>query len=262
MNFAWFVANRITFKSKRTFSKLIVRIAIIGIMLGLGVMILSLGIVRGFKSAIREKVRGFSGDMVIQKNDLNSSLENSPFQANTDLLKKVIASPLITRMMPYATKPGIIKAKGDIEGIVLKGVDKTYDWSVFKKNLVAGNVPDLADTATGKKQLLISKFVADRLQLKPGDKVLIYFVQEPLRVRPFVISGIFSFGIDEVDKTYVVGDISLINRLNNWAPDEIGGYELKVADFNKLNAAEEVVNELLPTRLKAYTIMDNYPAIF
>ncbi|BAU53415.1 ABC transporter permease [Mucilaginibacter gotjawali] len=262
MNFAWFVANRITFKSKRTFSKLIVRIAIIGIMLGLGVMILSLGIVRGFKSAIREKVRGFSGDMVIVKNDLNGSLENSPFKANPDLEKKVSASPLITRMMPYATKPGIIKAKGDIEGIVLKGVDKTYDWSVFKKNLVSGHIPDLADTATGKKQLLISKFVANRLQLKPGDKVLIYFVQEPLRVRPFVISGVFSFGIDEVDKTYVVGDISLINRLNNWAPDEIGGYELKVADFNRLNAAEDAVNDLLPARLKAYTIMDNYPAIF
>jgi len=262
LNFAWFVANRITFKSKRTFSKLIVRIAIIGIMLGLGVMILSLGIVRGFKSEIREKVRGFSGDMVVMKNDLNGSLENSPFKADSSLVKKVCAGPLVTRMMPYATKPGIIKAKGEIEGIVLKGVDKTYDWSVFKKNLVSGNVPNLADTAEGKKQLLISRFIADRLKLKTGDKVLIYFVQEPLRVRPFVISGIFSFGIDEVDKTYVVGDLSIINRLNNWDSGEIGGYELKVADFDQLTKAEESVNDLLPTRLKAYTVIDNYPAIF
>lgn len=231
-------------------------------MLGLGVMILSLGIVRGFKSEIREKVRGFSGDMVVMKNDLNGSLENSPFKADSSLVKKVCAGPLVTRMMPYATKPGIIKAKGEIEGIVLKGVDKTYDWSVFKKNLVSGNVPNLADTAEGKKQLLISRFIADRLKLKTGDKVLIYFVQEPLRVRPFVISGIFSFGIDEVDKTYVVGDLSIINRLNNWDSGEIGGYELKVADFDQLTKAEESVNDLLPTRLKAYTVIDNYPAIF
>jgi len=262
LNFAWFVANRITFKSKRTFSKLIVRIAIIGIMLGLGVMILTLGIVRGFKDQIRGKVRGFSGDMVVQKNDLNGSFENSPFTADPVLVKRELANPLITQMMPYATKPAIIKAKGEIEGTVLKGVDKTYDWSVFKQNLVAGKVPNLVDTVEGKKQLLISKTIADRLRLNVGDKVLIYFVQEPLRVRSFVISGIFSFGIDEVDKTYVVGDLSIINRLNNWEPDEIGGYELKVSDFNRLNEAEEAVNEHLPSKLKAYTIEDNYPAIF
>jgi len=262
LNFAWFVANRITFKSKRTFSKLIVRIAIIGIMLGLGVMILSLGIVRGFKSEIREKVRGFSGDMIVVKNDLNGSLENSPFKADPGLVKKMLAGPLVTSVMPYATKPGIIKAKGEIEGIVLKGVDKTYDWTVFKKNLISGNVPNLADTVNGKKQLLISRYIADRLQLKTGDKVWIYFVQEPPRIRSFVISGVFSFGIDEVDKTYVVGDMSIINRLNNWDPGEIGGYELKVADFDQLNKAEDAVNDVLPTRLKAYTIIDNYPAIF
>lgn len=262
MNFAWFVANRITFKSKRTFSKLIVRIAIIGIMLGLGVMILSLGIVRGFKNEIKGKVRGFSGDMVVVKNDLNSSFENSPFKADPGFVKKALANPLITAVMPYATKPGIIKAKGEIEGIVLKGVDKTYDWSVFKKNLVSGSVPHLADTVNGKKQLLISRVIADRLKLKAGDKVLIYFVQEPLRVRPFVISGVFSFGIDEVDRTYVVGDLAVINRLNNWDPGEIGGYELKVADFDRLNETEDAVDDLLPSRLKAYTIKDNYPAIF
>ena len=262
MNFAWFVANRITFKSKRTFSKLIVRIAIIGIMLGLGVMILSLGIVRGFKSEIREKVRGFSSDIIVVKNDLNGSLENSPFKTDPVFVKKALANSLITSVMPYATKPGIIKAKGEIEGIVLKGVDKTYNWSVFKKNLVSGRVPNLADTVSGKKELLISKFIADRLKLKTGDKVLIYFVQEPLRVRQFVISGIFSFGIDEVDKTFVVGDLSIINRLNNWNSNEIGGYEVKISDFDQLNKAEDAVNDLLPARLKAYTIIDNYPAIF
>ena len=133
MNFAWFVANRITFKSKRTFSKLIVRIAILGIMLGLGVMILTLTIVRGFKNEIREKVRGFSGDMMVVKNDLNGSSENSPFTEDPVFVKKALANPLITRVMPFATKPGIIKAKADIEGIVLKGVDENYDWGFFKK---------------------------------------------------------------------------------------------------------------------------------
>jgi len=262
LNFSWFVANRITFKSKRTFSKLIVRIAIIGIMLGLGVMILSLAIVRGFKQEIREKVRGFSGDMQVIKYDLNNSNENSPFHADTNFVKKAKANYLISKVMPFATKPGIIKANDEIEGVVLKGVDKNYDWSFFKKSVVAGNILDFTDTVESKKQLMISQTIADRLRLKVGDKILMYFVQEPLRWRPFTIKGIFNFGIDEVDKTYVIGDISLINRLNNWNPDEIGGYEIKVTDFDRINEAADALDNILPTKLKSYTVMDNYPTIF
>jgi lipoprotein-releasing system permease protein len=262
LSFAYFVANRITFKSKRTFSKLIVRIAIVGIMLGLGVMILSLAIVRGFKQEIREKVRGFSGDLEIVKFDLNNSNENSPFQADSNFVKKARASRLIAKVMPFATKPGIIKTHNEIEGVVLKGVDKSYDWSFFKKNLVAGDILDFTDTAAAKKQLLISQTTADRLKLKVGDKILMFFVQEPLRRRPFTIRGIYSTGIDDVDKTYVIGDMALINRLNNWNPDEIGGYELRVADFDRLKEADAAVDDILPQKLKSYTVIDNYPTIF
>ncbi|TWI95932.1 lipoprotein-releasing system permease protein [Mucilaginibacter frigoritolerans] len=262
LNFAYYIANRITFKTKRTFSKLIVRIAIIGIMLGLGVMILSLAIVRGFKHEIKEKVRGFAGDLQVVKFDLNNSFENSPFQQNATFEKKALSNPLITNVMPFATKPGIIKSKNEIEGIVLKCVDKTYDWSFFKNNMVAGDVIDFKDTTESKKQLLISQIIADRLRLKVGDKILMYFVQEPLRVRPFTIKGIYSFGIEDVDKSYVVGDLSLITRLNSWNDDEIGGYEIKIADFNRLDEASDAINNILPVKLKSYTVVDNYPTIF
>ncbi|MDB5016041.1 MAG: transporter permease [Mucilaginibacter sp.] len=262
MSFAYFIANRITFKSKRTFSKLIVRIAIVGIMLGLGVMLLSLAIVRGFKQEIREKVRGFSGDLQVFKIDLNNSYENSPFPADPGFVKKAQAMPLITGVMPFATKPGIIKSKNEIEGVELKGVDKTYDWTFLAKNMVAGKVINFKDTAQAKKQLLISQVIANRLKLKVGDKILMYFVQEPLRVRPFTITGIYSSGIEDVDKTYVVGDISLINRLNNWEPDQISGYEIKIADFNSLDEANSAINNILPVKLKSYTVTDTYPVIF
>jgi lipoprotein-releasing system permease protein len=262
LNFAYFVANRITFKSKRTFSKLIVRIAIIGIMLGLGVMILSVAIVKGFKQEIREKVRGFSGDIQIVKFDLNNSFENSAIQAAPDFVKKALANPLITKVMPYATKPGIIKANNEIEGVELKGVDKSYDWSFIKKNLAKGKLIDFTDTVESKKQLLISQLTANRLKLKVGDKIVMYFVQESIRRRPFTITGIFSTGIDDVDKTYVIGDMSLIGRLNNWNADEIGGYEVKVADFDRLNEASKAIDDLLPGKLKSYTVVDNFPTIF
>lgn len=262
MNFAYFIANRITFKSKRTFSKLIVRIAIIGIMLGLGVMILAIAIVKGFKQEIREKVRGFAGDLQVVKLDLNNSYENSPFQADGSFVKKALSIPNITNVMPFATKPGIIKANNEIEGVVLKGVNKNYDWLFLKKSLVSGDLIDFTDTIKSKKQLLISQFIANRLKLKTGDKILMYFVQEPLRKRPFTIRGIFNTGIDDVDKTYVISDISLISRLNNWNATEIGGYELKITDFDKLNSAQEAVDNILPGKLKSYAITDNYPTIF
>ena len=262
MSFASFIAGRITFKSQRTFSKLIVRIAIIGIMLGLGVMILSLAVVRGFKQEIREKMRGFAGDIQIVKYDLNDSYENSPFPADPKFVKLALAKKEVTKVMPFATKPGIIRAKDEIEGVVLKGVDKNYDWTFFKKIMLAGKVIDFTDSVAAQKQIMVSQLTADRLKLKVGDKLLMYFVQEPLRKRQFKICGIYSSGVEEVDKTYVVGTLSLIQRLNDWSPNQIGGYEIRVADFDLLNYVAGYMDDILPTKLKSYTILQTYPTIF
>jgi lipoprotein-releasing system permease protein len=262
LSFASFISARITFKSKRTFSKLIVRIAILGIMLGLGVMILSLAIVKGFKQEIREKVRGFAGDMRVIKFDLNSSYENSPVPYDAEFVKRALKLPLIKRMMPTATKPGIVKANNEIEGVVLKGVDKTYDWTYFKNRMVAGTVIDFTDSVEAQKEVMLSQLTADRLKLKVGDKILMYFVQEPLRKRQFKIKGIFNIGVEEVDKTFVIGSLSIINRLNDWKPGEIGQYEVRVADFDKVDEAAGDLSTVMPITLKARTVMDDYPNIF
>ena len=262
MSFASFISARITFKSKRTFSKLIVRIAIIGIMLGLGVMILSLAIVKGFKHEIRNKVRGFAGDIRVVKFDLNNSYQSSSFPADNEFVKRALKSPFITHVMPVATKPGIVKANNEIEGVVLKGVDKNYDWSYFKKMMVAGEVINFADSVEAQKEIMISQTTADRLKLKVGDKLLMYFVEDDLRRRQFKIKGIFNIGVEEVDKTFVIGTLSLINRLNNWKPNEIGQYELRVADFDHINEAAYALETVLPVKLKEYTIEEDYPTIF
>lgn len=262
MDFASFIAARITFKSKRTFSKLIVRIAIVGIMLGLGVMLLSLAVVRGFKQEITQKIRGFAGDIQVVKYDLNNSYENTPFIADSNFYHKAKQLKTITQVMPFATKNGIIRANNEIEGVVLKGVDKNYDWSFFKKTLISGKVIDFSDTLAAQRQIMVSQLTANRLKLKAGDKLIMYFVQEPLRKRPFVITGIYSSGVSEVDQTYVIGAMSLIQRLNDWPPNFIGGYELRVTDFEQLNAIAGGVNDILPSRLKAYTVKQNYPTIF
>jgi len=262
LSFASFISSRISFKSNRTYSKLIVRIAIIGIMLSLGVMILSVAIIRGFKQEIRQKLRGFAGDIEVQNYDNNNSYQASPIHTDNDFMKKVRSSPLFTNIAPTVTKPGIIKTKTEIEGVVIKGVNRDYDWTFFKKMLVAGNVIDFGDTVDAQKQVMISSYTASRLKLKVGDKFLMYFVQEPLKKRPFYVKGIFDVGVEEVDKTFVIGDLSLLVKLNNWDADEIGGYQLQVTDFDKLDAANDFLADTMPLKLKSYTVIESYPTIF
>lgn len=262
LNLPFFIAKRITFNSKRTFSKLIVRIAILGIMLGLAVMILSVAIVKGFKTEIREKVRGFSGDIQISKLNLNSSYENTPFSMSEDDRSKISTTEGIAFIQPFATKPGIINAGDQAEGVVLKGLDKSYNSQYFEDILVDGKFIDFSDPTKSKSQILISKFIADRLNLKVGDDFLMYFIENSLRKRKFEIVGIYNLGVEEVDEVFVIGDINLIRSLNNWRADQVGGYELRVDDFEELDQIEARVYDDLSVDLKSYSIKQYYPAIF
>jgi len=239
-----------------------VRIAILGIMLGLAVMILAIAIVKGFKSEIREKVRGFSGDIQISKLNLNTSYENTPFSMPDSSVQRITKHEDIEFMQAIATKPGIINTNEEIEGVVLKGVDRNYNWEYFRKILVAGKVIDFSDTLKSKKQILISKYIADRLKLKVGDDFLMYFIENSLRKRKFQIVGIYNLGVEEVDKLFVIGDIALVRSLNNWAVSDVGGYELRVTDFDRLDEIEAGVYDDLGIELKSYSIKQYYPNIF
>lgn len=238
------------------------RIAILGIMLGLAIMILAIAIVKGFKTEIREKVRGFSGDIQISKLDLNTSYENTSFSMSDSSFQKILKQDGIEFMQSFATKPGIINTNEEVEGVVLKGVDKNYNWEYFRKILIAGTVIDFSDTLKSRTQILISKYTADRLKLKVGDDFLMYFIENSLRKRKFQIVGIYDLGVEEVDKLFVIGDIGLIRSLNKWSPSDVGGYELRVKDFDRLDEIEAKVYEDLDIELKSYTIKQYYPTIF
>ncbi|WP_395625616.1 ABC transporter permease [Daejeonella sp.] len=238
------------------------RIAVLGIMLGLAVMILSLAIVKGFKTEIREKLRGFSGDIQISKLNLNSSYENTPFSMSDEDRSKISTAKGIAFIQPFATKPGIINAGDQAEGVVLKGLDKSYNSQYFKDILVDGKFIDFSDSTKSKSQILISKFISDRLNLKVGDDFLMYFIENSLRKRKFEIVGIYNLGVEEVDEVFVIGDINLIRSLNNWDANQVGGYELRVDNFDNLDQIEASVYDDLSVDLKSYSIKQYYPAIF
>ncbi|MBC7914820.1 MAG: ABC transporter permease [Pyrinomonadaceae bacterium] len=261
MNLPAFIAKRISFQSKRKFSKLSVRIAVIGIMLSLSVMMLAIAIVKGFQTEIREKMRGFSGDILLIPFDL-SSTESTPFSLNSDTLKKLKAYPEIEYMHPYAIKPGIINVNNEVEGVVMKGVDKTFNWNFFKKILVAGDVIDFSDSLKAKSQILISQHIANRLRLKVGDTFIMYFLQQTPRPRRFKIAGIYNLGVEDVDKAYVIGDLSVIKRINDWKDTEVGGYELRVNDFNRLDEINAKVSDNINYRLRSYPVTLWHEIIF
>lgn len=262
MNTEYFIARRIAIKSERTFSKLIVRIAISGVMLSLAVMMLSIAIIKGFKTEIQEKVRGYVGDVRIFKLDLNNSFELTPFVPSKKTLSDLKKNKNILFYQPYATKPAIISANEEVEGINFKGIDSSFNWDYIRKHLVTGRVIDFTDSVKATKEIMISAFTANRLKLKTGDTFIMYFVQNPPRKRPFKIVGIYDIGVEEIDKGFVLGDINIIRRLNNWEPNQIGGIEIRLKDFSRLQAMSDEIYSNLEINLKSESVQEYFPNIF
>lgn len=262
MNTEYFIARRIAIKSERTFSKLIVRIAIAGVMLSLAVMMLSVAIIKGFKTEIQEKVRGYIGDVRIFKFDLNHSFEQTPFVPKAETLNALKTNLDIEFYQPYATKPAIISVNDEVEGLNFKGIDKSFNWDYLKKHLVDGRVINFSDSAKAMQEIMISQVTANRLKLKNGDSFIMYFVQDPPRPRKFQIVGIYDIGVEEIDKGFVVGDINVIRRLNKWKDNEIGGIEIRIKDFATLKQVSTDIYTKLEVDLKSESVSEYFPAIF
>lgn len=262
MNFPLFIAKRITTRSNRTFSKLIVRVAIAGIMLGLTVMILAVAVLKGFKNEIIEKQRGFGGDIIAFQYDLNVAYDNIPVSLSDSVITGIKQLENVKSIQPFATKPGIINVNDEVEGVVLKGIDDRYNQDYLSKIIVEGQGIDFDDPVGSNTQILVSQTLANRLNLKLGDDFLMYFVQEPIRKRKFEIAGIFNLGVEEIDRTYIIGSLALIQRLNNWDENTVGGYEVNLYDFNKLeNSTTEVISHL-PIDMRGVSVTEYYPEVF
>lgn len=271
MNTELFIAKRLykgNQKKKKRVSTPAVSIAIAGIALGLVVMILSVSIVIGFKKEIRGKVIGFGSHIQITSFGDNNSYELKPIAVSDSLLSLITANSEIRHVQPYIIKPGIIKTDENFQGIVLKGVDDSYDWNFFKKNMVEGEIINRDDTS-GVNQAIISKDIADKLHLKLGDRFTTYFVQEPVRARRFDITGIYQTNFEDYDKLYILTDMSLLAKLNQWEDDYASGLEVLVKDYNQLDLTTQNLffdmashRDKLDNTLYARSIKDINPIIF
>lgn len=241
MDWKLFIARRIYLSNEggKEVTKPAVRIAMLGIAIGLAVMIVSVAVVIGFKHEVRNKVVGLGSDIMVTNFDAQKSYETVPIMAPDSLLNVLRNTTGVKHVQRYSTKPGMIMTDENFQGMVLKGVGPEQRWDFLREHLQEGEIPQFSDTASTNK-VLVSRTIADKLHLKLGDKLYTYYINdENVRARRLTISGIYQTNFSAYDDLFLITDIYTVNRLNNWLPEQASGMELEVKDYNKLNVVAD-----------------------
>ena len=255
------LARRILKDKGDRFSRPIVYLSVGGVSLGLVIMMIAIGVTSGYKQEIRNKVIAMGSHIRITHYDQNYSFEQVPINQHSDCILQLKNNPDVVEVQNFATKVGIIKTNDQVEGVVLKGVDKTFSWDFFQKNIIQGEGFSTADT-TASNSIIVSKRMADKLQLKVGDKVHTYFVQDPPRQRSFKISGIYETGLPEYDNMFALVDLRHVRKLNDWNDSLVSGVEVLTRDYDKIDEIGDYIHHHIDYDMKAETIKQIYPEIF
>ncbi|TCI92795.1 ABC transporter permease [Tenacibaculum sp. M341] len=266
MNYELFIAKRIIAgkEYKSSISSPIIKIAIIAISLGIAIMLISVAVSFGFKQKIREKIAGFKGHVQVTNYDNNNSdISTVPILLDQDFYPNFSSVKGVKAVQPYANKAGIIRTATDFQGIVFKGVNKEYDFTFFKDYLVAGRLPNYEQKRN--KEILISKSILDRLQLKLNDTIVTWFQKEAsksFKMRKPVIVGVYETGFEQYDNTIIVGDLKEVQRINKWKDNEVGGFEVVLDNFDSIKLKEEKIDEETGPLLKTNTILESFSSLF
>lgn len=238
----WKIAQRLYFSDQNNVrsSRPAVRVALLGIMIGVLIMIVAISVVIGFKREITQKVAGFGSHIQVVNFDNNSTYELQPIRVTDSLLNAIRQIDHVTHISQFATKPGIIKTDSTFQGIVFKGTDY---WDYFSQNIIEGTLPE------NENEILLSKELANSLRVKVDDRLLCYFIEDELRVRRLHVTGIYNTCMVEMDKVFVLGHIDMVRRLSEWDKDQVSGLEILVDDLRHLPEATESVYFATANRL-------------
>jgi lipoprotein-releasing system permease protein len=267
LDVAGFIANRIAFNRQNSFSRFIIRLSVGATIVSVAVMIVTLALVNGFQETVSNKVFSFSGHIRVQyKQALRGPVtEETPIERNTNAEALIKNDRRVKSMHPYATRYAILKAADAMEGVLMKGLDTEFDSNLLKPFLKEGRWIRFNDSSYSR-EIIISTLTAKQLQVNLNDKVLIYFIRPDGSMRPdrLDVVGIYKTGIEDYDKNISIGDLKLIRRLNDWKENEIGGYEVFLKDFDKMEKVSEELYALagFPETWDAQAIRDIYPNIF
>lgn len=267
MKVAGFIANRIAFNQQKTFSRFIIRLSVAATIISVAVMIITLALANGFQEAVSQKVFSFWGHIRIQEKQPGKAIisEETPIYKNDSLINLILQNPEVKSIHPFATRYAILKTTDDIEGVLVKGFDNSYDFDNLRQFVKQGRAIRFNDT-TFSREILVSDYTASRMKLHVNDTIIIYFIMpgENPRPRKITITGIYKTGIEEYDRLFAIGDIKLIQQLNNWQPDEVGGYEIFLHDYKKIDTtANDLYNmDAFPNTWDAISVKKVSPNIF
>ncbi len=261
MNIAVYLANKIQNTRNQTFSSLIIKVGIASVALGLSALLISFSVLFGFKNTIKNKLFSISSHIQVSKITLNRSFEEVSMTNNSEINSYLAKNPEISTVNVAANKSAILKSETEIAGVVLKGIDRNFNWSTFDMNLSEGKVFQHKGT-TYSNDILISRKLKDQLNVKLNDEILIYFIQDPPRARKLHITGIYETGIEEIDQNYIIGDINLIRKINGWNDNEIGHYEIYLKDFSHLDQVAAQLADDLPQDYQISPITKMLPQFF
>ena len=261
MKIARFISKRISHQEKGSFSTTISKIVVGSVASGLFIVLISYAILLGFQRNIKQKIFSFGGHIILTKYDLNSSLFENPITVNKEFIAKCINMSNVASINTFSNKAGLIKTESEVQGAVLKGVDDNFNPKLFSKNLIKGRFIRFGDS-TGSKEIVVSKKTAAKLLLDTGQTITIFFVQNPPRFRKLKVVGIFSTGLDEFDESVMLGDIKLIQKINNWDSTKAGGYEISLKNFEFLDQTADAIFANMDYDLGLEKITDKHITIF
>jgi len=266
LRFEYFIAKRIIGSKsyKSSISAPIIKIGIIAIAIGVIVMMIAIATGVGLQHKIRDKAVAFNGHITISNFDTNTSNESQvPISINQEFYPEFKSVEGLSHIQAVATKFGLIRTETDFEGMVLKGVGTDYNWRYFKEFLIEGRRPDFSKDQSA--EVLISQYLANRLSFKAGDSFQMLFTSadgERVRHRKFDVVGIYNSGFQELDQTYLIGDIKHVQRLNGWTPTQIGNFEVFIDDYSELELKGEEIYQSTPSLLRTEMVTETYATTF
>ena len=267
MNISAFIARRIAFNQQKSFSRFIIRLSIAATVISVAVMIITLSFVNGFQETVSQKVFSFWGHVRVgYRQPMKAAIaEEEPIQKNEDVVREVRSRSEVASIHPFATRYAILKTTEEMEGVLVKGLDNSYDSTHLHQFMEEGRWIRFNDS-TYSREIVISTYTAKQINLKLNDRVLIYFIRPDGSMRPdkLTIVGMYKTGIEEYDKTFAIGDLRLIQRLNSWNAEQIGGYEIFLKDYEQMDILSRDVFESssFPALWETKTIREIYPNIF
>ena len=271
MNFPLFIAKRIYFSEgdRHEVSRPAIRIATVGVAIGLAVMIITVSVILGFKHTIRDKVVGFGSHIQVTNFVTQQTAVPAPIAISDTLMRELKAIPNVRQVECYTMTQGILKTDSDFLGVAFKGVGEDYDLSFIRQNMLEGKLPTFSSQKSSN-HIVVSRKQADKLHLHVGDKVYAYFIgYDDVRARRFTVSGIYQSNMKQFDDVLCLTDLRTTRRLNDWESDQCSGAEILVKDFDRINETNMAVVELVKNNsdhygetLSSRTIFEAYPQIF